>query len=354
MKTTVQKLVIIFLALAIVQISYSQSNKHREKNIRKHVSTFINHQGSDFNPTKGFWSLNKDEQGDYLQLASHKHSAYNFSRNSFFISFGITTSELEAIKRSSNSSISRASGTLNFKENNSYVFEINTAFKTFLASEGISSDQPYDYLKLFIGDIDKSYVIGIKKRGFLPTMRTLSNLGLHSVGLDYIDDMMSVYPEIDLNMLKKFKIHNVTKNYIDDLAQLGYNLEPNMIKKFAIHNISTVYIRDLNNAGYRNLDANMIKKFAIHRVSIEYIEGLSALGYTDLEPKDIKNFAVHNISLDYIKSLLNLDINKPTTSAIKKAKIHNVSANFIEHAIKDGHDSKELAYYAKLKIRGIY
>lgn len=353
-KKTVQLLCLVALVSQCAFAQHKDKSKHKVKP-QKHHSVSISYQGNNIDASEGFWSINEEEYGTAIYLSSHKNAKFSFKKETFFISFYPTDDELTLINTSSQFSLNRAAGKLNFYADGTFTFEKSKEFPSYLENEGIAVDESYDFMKLFLGHVDKTYVNGLKNEGYQPTIKQLGKMGLLDIDLDYVKNINDTqYKGLDLDMLIKFHIHGVHKTYIDELAALGYeDIDANMVKKFAVHSISTKYIKGLNDAGYTNLDANMIKKFAIHSVSINYIKGLNDLGFKNLNPNDIKNFAVHSISLDYIKSLLNLEINRPTLSEIKKAKIHGVSANFVERAKRKGHNEDDLYAYVKLKIRGI-
>lgn len=360
MKSIVKKIALLICVITLgSQHSFSQNKDKRKHKVKpeKHHSISISHQGNDTDISEGFWNIKDDDYGTVLNLFSHKGSKFSFQKGSFFISFYPTEDELASIKNASTQfSIIRTAGKIDFnREQKTFEFIENRDFKSFLKSEGISDDKDFDFMKLYLAQVDQNYVVGIKNQGYQPTIRQLGKMGILGVDIAYVKGINETqYKGLDLDMLIKFHIHGVTKSYVDELAGLGYaDLDANMIKKFAVHSISTDYIEGLNKAGYENLDANMIKKFAIHSVSVNYINGLNDLGFKNIDPNDIKNFAVHSISLDYIKSLLELEINRPTLSEIKKAKIHGVSAKFVERAMKKGHYEDDLSDYVKLKIHGI-
>ena len=355
MKSTIKN-ALLFVCLFTLGSQFTFSQKKDKHKIKRQTSISINHQGKDTDVSQGFWNLEDGDHGVMLQLASSKGASYSFKRDSFYISFHPSTEELSIINRaSSNFSVERAAGTLNCSEQGAFTFTINQDFQAFLNKEGIENGTSYDFMKLFLGAVDKTYVTGIKNEGYQPTLKQLGKMGILGIDLKYVSSIAKThYKGLELNMLTKFYIHGVEKSYIDELASLGYSdLDPNMLKKFAIHDISTKYIKNLSDLGYADMDSNMIKKFAIHNIETDYIKGLNVLGYKNLEPNDIKKLAIHEVSLDYIKSLKSLDIHRPTISEIKKAKIHDVSANFIKRANKAGHNSKNLSDYVKLKIHGI-
>lgn len=389
MKTITVKLFLI-TCLSTLSFQYSFSQLKQKNKAKNYQNISIHLQGNDTEISKGFWSIERNRYGAILQLSNSKGTELSFKSNSFFVSFYLSDNELDVINKSSNSfSLARASGVITFisdnaNEQGTYAFNVNNEFESFLKKEGINEVSDYHFLKLFLGNIDRDYVLGLKKHGYQPTINQLVKMGLLGLDLEYVNSILETnykglelnmltkffihgiekqyieeltalgYGNIDANMMKKFAIHGVSSNYVKGLQELGYSdLEANMIKNFAIHGISVDYIKGLQDVGYADLDADMIKKYAIHGISVNYIRGLNDLGYKNLDPNTIKNFAIHGVSIKYIKSLMDLNINKPTTTEIKKATIHGVTANFVERAMKKGYNEKDLSYYTKLKIHGI-
>jgi len=325
---TVFKLATIVLTL-ILSTSIATAQKEAKKRDYRVNTISMNNSSGSLKFQNGFWTATKEDGVIHIQLTNSRKS-----NGSFFISF--STDEEELTKNGSASfELNRASGKMVFngqfpqKESmGKFTFTKNSDFENFLKSKvltNISKSENHYFFKLFLGDVTKSYVNSIQKRGYKPTLKQLSKLAIHDVSLAYIDA----------------------------LERTNYrNLELDMLIKFTIHDISIDYINELDKAGYGHIDAQMLKRFAIHDVSANYIKDLSAAGYGNLEANMLKRFATHNINSDYIKSLLAANISRPSANDIKKAKIHRVSANFIKEARSKGHNSQELSDYIRLKIRG--
>ena len=351
-----------FLVVSTIFLTSNVFSQSHDKNTKKSHLISFSHQGESVDISEGRWSTSKGYDNVTINLTNAKRSSNPFKKNSFFISFYLSDAEASQIEQEPNSfRITREAGTLectgtfaNEDASGDYVFNTSKEFRTFLSNQGIRGVETIDLFKLFLGDVNKSYVLELKKLGYQPNIKQLTKMGLLYIDTDYVQSINETrFKGLDLDMLIKFAIHGVSKKYINDLASLGYNdLDANMVKKWAIHGITSKYIKSLNEAGYKNMDANMVKNFAIHGISSKYVEGLNDLGYKNLEPNVIKNFAIHGISTKYIKSLLDSDIDRPTTSELRKAAIHGVSARFIEKAKNKGHDYDNLSAYTKLSIKG--
>lgn len=382
----------ICLLLIFSLVLQDVNSQDKKKNHTNHTYSNFSIYGNNVDVSSGFWTATIEDGYVYIQFSDSSRKR----DDGFTIGYSFPEEEFSGADMSSNGfQLKRAAGTITFEGNindsrgtGEYKFNKNTEFEDFLRKEGVENDikgrKGYHFFKLFLGDIDRTYVQGLKREGYRPTLKELGKMGVLSVTLDYVRDIATTnYKGLELDMLVKFYIHGVSKDYIDELAALGYDdMEANMVKKFAIHSISTDYVKGLNDAGYKNLDPNMLKNFAIHSVTLDYIDELNKAGYTNLDPNmikkfaihsvsskfidelnnmgyknldpnTIKNFAIHSVSANYIRSLMSTNINRPSTSELRKAKIHGVSANFIERAMKKGHNTKDLSDYIKLKIHGI-
>ncbi|MFK7813307.1 MAG: hypothetical protein AB8B59_12510 [Maribacter sp.] len=353
MKKTINHFaIVLFLFLFIFQASFGQEKRREE-----HGMSFskINHKAEIDN---GIWFATIERETVCIQLMDSR----NRSNPSFMIGLCIPIEEF-IVNNSEGFELNKPSGTIKFqgtfpndKSNGEFTFLKNRDFEVFLIKEGISlnGDDHNNYFKLFLGDVSKEYVLGLKNHGYRPTLKQLGKLGIHDVDLEYINSLADTnYKGLELDMLLKFAIHDISIDYIKDLKKAGYgDIDANMIKKFAVHDISVDYINKLSALGYRDLDPNMIKNFAVHDISPEYIRGLSDAGFANLDPGMLKNFAVHDISPNYIKSIRDTGINNPDASTFKKAKIHGLTASYIKRAKSNGHNSNELSDYIRLKIHG--
>ncbi len=346
-----------FIAVAfLAQYSCAQKSKE-QKQATNHInfSTF-NHT---YDISSGHWFATLEEEEVCLMLMDAK----NRNNPSFMINFCVPKEEFQTAAAGEGFKLIRESGTLVFKggtlgtkEAGDFTFSRNDNFESFLKTEGISTTDKdrYSYFKLFLGNITRDYVEGIKEEGFKPSLKELGKLGIHQVSLDYIRALGDTqYKGMELNMISKFAIHGVTIKYIEDLKAAGYgHIDAGMVKKFAIHGVSVAYINELSKLGYGNLEPNLIKNFVIHGISAKYIKSLADVGYRNLSPNMLKNFAVHNIDAAYIQSLKKTGIRVPEANTIKKARVHNLKATDIKRAMANGHDSNELSDYIKLKIHG--
>ncbi|TMM59303.1 hypothetical protein FEE95_07680 [Maribacter algarum] len=353
MKTTINLYAsLLFAFLFVCQASFGQKEEKEEHTIS--FSSF-NHRAE---IDKGIWFGTIEEEKVCIQLMDSK----NRSNPSFMISLCIPVEEF-TLNTAEGFELNKPSGSIKFqgafpndKGNGDFTFAKNREFEAFLNKEGISTnnDDRYKYFKLFLGDVSKEYVLGLKRHGYKPTLKQLGRLGIHDVEIEYINSIANTnYKGLELDMLLKFAIHDISIDYIKDLEKAGYgNIDANMLKKFAIHDVSIDYINGLTRAGYSNLDPNMIKNFAVHDITLDYIQDLSRVGFANLEPRMLKNFAVHDISPKYIKSLQDTGISDVNPNSYKKAKIHGLTARYIKSAQADGHNSNELSDYIKLKIHG--
>lgn len=355
MKTSLKFLSVCVLVTATMFTSCAQKKVDMKRNRIHTVS--INMMNSPADVSEGFWNATREGSTVHVGLV-------NSGRDGMFqINFSVD--ENEFTPTADGFKLEREAGVLAFegdlpsdKGTGEFTFSVKSDFEDFLddtVSGEADKNRDYYFFKLFLGDITRSYVNGLLRMNYEPTLRDLGKLGIHEVSLEYISAVRKMnFRDLDLEMISKWAIHGVSVEYVEQLSKMGYaNIDANMVKKFAIHGISIDYIEGLSQVGYEKLDPNMVKNFAVHGISIDYIRRLSKAGYGNLEADMLKKFAVHGISPDYVSSLLAEDINKPDPNTIKKAKIHGVSANFIKRVRRAGHDTRELSEITKLKIRGV-
>jgi len=338
--------------LLVFQVSFGQKNVKEDYGISFSI---FNHRSE---IDKGIWFGTIERETICIQLIDSR----NRSNPSFMIGLCIPIEEF-TVNNSKGFELNKPSGSIKFegafpndKGNGDFTFVKNSDFEAFLHKEGILSngDDRYNYFKLFLGDVSKEYVLGLKKHGYQPTIKQLGKLGIHDVDLEYINSIANTnYKGLELDMLLKFAIHDISIDYIKDLEKAGYgDIDANMVKKFAIHDVSVDYIKGLSDVGYGDLEPNMIKNFAVHDISIDYIRDLRNTGFENLEPNMVKKFAVHDISAKYIKSIRGTGVEDIDANTLKKAKIHGLTANYIKRAKANGHNSNELSDYIRLKIHG--
>lgn len=326
MKTLSKLLIVFVMSVLTTSMAIAQNNGKQPSKVG---SISINNFSGSLEISEGFWTATKEKNTVHIQLMNSRKT-----NGSFFINF--TVDETELTKNDATSfELDRQVGKITFKgqfpigeSTGKFLFVQHADFKGFLKGKvltNLSKKEDYYYFKLFLGNVTKSYVNNIIKRGYKPTLKQLGKLA----------------------------IHNVSTAYMDALDKTNYrDLELDMLVRFAQHDVTINYLKELDKAGYGYIDAQMVKRFAIHGVSSNYIKELAAVGYGNLEANMLKKFATHKISSNYIKSLLATNIYKPDANDIKKAKIHKISASFIKDAQNKGYDSQELAYYVKLKVRG--
>lgn len=134
------------------------------------------------------------------------------------------------------SSVSRTSGILTFiaksRESGNFTFEKDSDFVNFLEREGVELNNDLYYFKLFLGDIEEDYLLGIKKLGYQPTIVELGRLVWHDASLQYIEGMRSLMPEMTLNDISMLSSHDIPVSYIKKLISSGVkNIDFHKVKK---------------------------------------------------------------------------------------------------------------------------
>ena len=294
MKNVMQmKLRILGLIFMIPLVLIAQKNKSNKMNI---VTFNKNKNYSDVD--KGFWQSSRDGNTITIGLSDNKNS----KQQDYFI---VNIFEIEEFQNLSNTTtefeLQRLPGTLRFKGSFSkekgegtFTFVRDTSYGDFVKEQGLDIKDELYYFKLFLGDISRDYITGIKAMNFKPSMR--------------------------------------------ELGRLVYN------------DASLKYIQDVNKLFNHQIDLDMISSFASKNVSVDAIKALQDLNVSNMDLEDIKHYAKNDISAEYIAQLQKLGFEDLTFSEIKKAKNHNVTIAFIEKVKRNGEGSNQLSHYIKLKI----
>ncbi len=295
---TRQFLFLWILACSMHNQAFTQSgNQNKNATNKMHVVSFSVFERAT-KVDKGFWTATVDGTKTCIQLMNSQKNAPHYIITNCFSKNDIKSSDDQA----ENSEIRRLAGTLTFvgdvlKNNGSgtFVFSRDTAFESSLKKLGIDVSDELYYFKLFLGDIQMSYITGIKDLGYEPNLREIGRLAYHDAGLDYI--------------------------------------------------------RQISNAFTASPDLEMISKLAANGVSLSYVKSLTELGYTDLQPEMAKKLSALDVDANYIKSFQNLDFAKLELESIKKAKAHKLTADYIVKERKKGNNFERLHDYIRLKSR---
>jgi len=282
----------IFLLGAIMMISIgitAQNTGFKNTTNKMHISSF-----SVFKPNP------KVDEGRWTAKVSNDNLCIQFSdmgsdNPSYLILTCFLLNEFEETPSTNGEfQLKRLAGTMYFGENlfsnnpsGNFKFVRDKEFVSFLEKEGIDTSDEIYYFKLFLGDISKSYIAGIKEMGYSPTIREIGRLAYHDVNLDYLKNMSTnLRNEVSLDMISKLAAHHVTVHYVESLREVGYgNVEPEMIKKLAVHDIDATYIKSLQELGFKNITSNTLKRAKVHGLTPGFVQRAKKKGseYDDLE-----------------------------------------------------------------------
>jgi len=198
---------------------------------------------------EGYFILNSDDDEVCIQMEDEKQR----NRKHYMIENCFSTNEIE-LSGSSTSTVNRTSGTLKFElssvDRGEFTFTKNEDFVGFLRNEGIKLDNDLYYFKLFLGDIDKSYVSDIKALGFQPTITELGRLVWHDASIEYIEEMHQSFPTISLSDISMMSAHEISIDFLQGFRALGIdNIDVHSAKQAKMKGVSHKMIRDQIRSG---------------------------------------------------------------------------------------------------------
>ncbi|WP_460219612.1 hypothetical protein [Psychroserpens sp. MEBiC05023] len=296
MKTAIKlKMRIVILILCIPILVTGQQNRSNKLN----VVTFNKYKDYT-NVDKGFWTAKIEDDTICVTFTDHTNDRkQTYLIVNCFDALGVKI----LTEDSSEFSIDRLAGTLRFKGafnghkgSGTFSFQRHDVFENFLKQEGFDVTDELYYFKLYLGDISKDYILGIKALGYQPSIRELGRLVYHDASLDYITDITKLFnKEIALDMISSFAIHNISVDYIKALKQLkGLEAAPQMIKKLAIHEVSVDDVKSLQEFGFEDFSLHEIKKAKIHNVNSTFIKNAQKRGYNYTKLHDYIKLKIHN------------------------------------------------------------
>nr|WP_321233209.1 hypothetical protein [uncultured Psychroserpens sp.] len=292
---TKQKFRVMMLILLLPIIAIAQQNTSN----KMHVITFNKYKNYTEVNT-GFWNASVDNNTICIELTDQNKK----KKQTYLIVNCFDTNEFENLSDSTSSfKLTRLAGVLNFRGDFSkedgqgtFKFTRNSNFEKFLKNENFDITDELYYFKLFLGDISKDYITGVKALGYNPSIRELGRLVYHDASLEYIEAVTTLFNgQISIDMISSFSIHNVSESYIKSLKSLKMlKVEPHGVKQLAIHDISIEYIKALQNFGFEDLSISEIKKAKIHDVSIDFIEASKNKGQEFTRLYDYIKLKIHN------------------------------------------------------------
>ena len=185
--------------------------------------------------------------------------------------------------------------------------------------------------------VTKAYAEGLKSQG-LPTVSAdqLLAFKIHGVTADYIAELRAAgYGTVDPGSLLAFRIHGVTPAFIQQMKDFGYsNLTGNQLTAFMIHGVTPLFIQTMKTFVRGNLSANDLTAMRIHNVTPEFIKELEIMGIANLTSNQLLSFRVHGVTAAYIKAIQDMGYERITPNQLTELRIFGVTPDFIR-LVKD-------------------
>ena len=298
-----------------------------------------------------------------------------------------------------------------------YTFTENAAFKKYLASNKIESDNKNFLFHLFLGDVDRKYVDYLRQQygtveserllelaihgvtlpdfqGYVglfekysnkkPSVQEVVEARIHGIDQQYVQDLQAMgYKDLSMKKMMEAKIHGVNSAYVEGLKKAGFDklsidkvieakihgLTPAAIQEMQglgfgkldlvelmnlkIHGVNAAYVKDLQSAGLQNLSAEQAVSAKIHGLNAATIKELRALGFQDMDLNDMMNASIHGVTAAYVKDLQSVGFQNLSVDKTIEAKIHGIDSNFIKKARQKGYNLSSIDKYISLKIHGM-
>ena len=248
MKNVSVKILVFVIFCFMQNISFSQGGNCAQNVNNKMNITSFNKYLPNAAVDLGYYISKKDEDTfciemvDNLQRKKQHYMIINcFDSNDFQIN-------------NNTSSVQRASGSLTFEgdiqNRGEFTFLKDANFVQFLEDEGVELNNDLYYFKLFLGDIDRGYLLDIKKLGYQPSITELGRLVWHDASVSYIEEIGTLLPNLDLSEISMMSAHEISIEYLRGFVDLGFkNLEVNSVKKAKSYGITPQLIEEQNRLG---------------------------------------------------------------------------------------------------------
>ncbi len=247
---------ITYLILSFFSSSFfltAQTNVHAQNSTNKLYPISFNSFSKFAKVDSGIWSA--ETKGDIICITLMDKKV----NQDYVITNCFLKDEFARVDSATGSyGINRLAGDLVFSGNElpnkgtgSFTFSRNATFESFLENEGVETSDELYYFKLFLGDITKEYISGIKELGHDPTIRELGRLAWHDAGLKYIETISKAGVQgLDLDMISVYAAHDISFDFIQSLKDMGFDqLEAKSIKKAKTHNVSANFIQNMREGG---------------------------------------------------------------------------------------------------------
>lgn len=263
--------------------------------------------------------------------------------------------------------MARPAGTITFKgkfENNEgygrFRFAPDQSFSTWLADQGITGINEEAMVHLFFANIDKEYVLSLKKAGYNKISgEELQNMAIHGLNAQKIAsyrEISKTFGEGDpsIETMMNLSIHEVDQEYIKSLQKAGFSkLSMEDVMNAKIHELSPEYVKQVNEMGFKNLNFEDILNFKIHEMTPEFLNGLKKSGINPLSAEEALNMRIHELSPESIAEFKKMGFKDLSTEDMLNLKIHQVTPAFLAEMQKAGFSNLSAEDAVNLKIHDL-
>ncbi|HOY04252.1 MAG TPA: M56 family metallopeptidase [Saprospiraceae bacterium] len=263
--------------------------------------------------------------------------------------------------------LTRPAGTVTFKgkfENNEgygrFRFNADATFSSWLQEQGISGIDEEAMVHLFFANIDKDYVLSLKKAGYNKISgEDLQNLAIQGVDRKRIDEVREMSKDLgagdpSIETIVNLTIHDINKDYVKSLSQAGFTkLSLDDVMNARIHEITPEYVKQVRAMGFGELSFEDVLNFKIHEITPEFLSGLKKSGITPLSAEEALNLRIHDLSPEAIAEFQKMGFNGLSTEDMMNLKIHDVSPEFLNEMRKAGFDNLSAEDALNLKIQDV-
>ena len=373
------------IVLLLIGLGYAQ-NRNTTQNDFHYTET-----ATSGGPLSGIWEGKIENDQVCINLSSRtEHSSWmngDCYKKAEFSALPTTESEF---------TLTRPAGTITFKgkfENNEgygrFRFAPDQTFSSWLTEQGITGIEDQGLVHLFFANIDKEYVLSLKKAGYKEISgEDLQNMAIHGLSADKIaayrdmskslgekepslETMLSLsIQDVDLEFMKSLqkagfshlsmedvmnaKIHDLSPEYVKQVKDMGFkNMTFDDVLNFKIQDVTPEFLNDLKKSGITPESADEALNLKIHEVSPESVAEFKKMGFKDLSTEDIMNLKIHDITPEFLAEMQKAGFSDLSAEDAMNLKIQDVTPAFVQEMHKAGFDNLSPEDAANLKIQDI-
>ena len=184
------------------------------------------------------------------------------------------------------------------------TLDVSRAYARDLRDLGYKTDLK-ELIEARIFNVNRAQVEGLKSAGVTDlSLKKLVEYQIFKVTPEYIRQVRTAYPNIDMGQLVAMRIHGATPEFAQEMAKLGYaNLGAQDLINFRIHGVSPEFVHEMTDLGLKNLSAEQLVQFRIFGVGPEQISDLAKEGYKNLPPDTLVQFKIHGVDSKFIEKV---------------------------------------------------